>query len=886
MSIKRKIVKAVVYCAVALCLLFGRYASENVSAAEKGTPAVLEKTAQRYVLDNGMVVLIEEMPASTSVALYALVKTGSATEGEFLGTGISHFLEHMMFKGTEKRPVGTIAREIKSLGGFINASTSFDYTVYLIELPKEYFPQALDVLSDMLMNSKLEPEEVEKERDVVFGEMRLYKDRPERKLSELILKSAYVRHPYRHPIIGYEELLRKVTRDDLWQYYKKFYSPNNIIFGVAGGVEADKILPEIQNAFKTAQPGIYVERTLLPEPPQLAERYVEEEYATELTRVDMAYKSVPLLDKDLFAFDVLSAILGEARSSRLGREIYEKRKLVNGVGTSNFTPMDRGIFEVEMTLEYKNLTEAISAVKEQIELIKTNGATPAELETAKRRAISNYVQGHQTVGQVAYELVNDEAFTGDHEFSKKYVNALKGVTSDDIKRVAREYLKDENLTTAVLRPKSTEAESAKEKKSVPDVEVKKFVLDNGLTVLLRENHAFPLASVHLMLKGGVWQEPPGLGGVAELTGNMIGRETKSRSVHELEELLDSRGISGGSSSGQYIFGHAYQVLAEDLDLGLSLIEDALKNVKFSEKEFKQFKDNTKPAIISRHEDISFKALQTLKELLFPTNSLRKDAFGTVETVEKTQLKDVIEYYRKVHAPSNMVLFVFGDFETESTLALIKKKFSSLVGEGFTSEKHVDEAPKERIEQTIFMPKEQAIVAVGFQAPTIYDKDRHTVSLARSVLGSSLSGRIFVKVREELGQAYRLGADYVPGVDGGYAYFYVNTTDENVEKVKDILLTQIGELQTKEVTDQELADSKSAMKGNFKMSLDSNSALGYLCAFDELFGRGYDNYKNYEQAVDAITKEDIQRVAKQYFDLNKAVVVIVRPEKAKDAINPK
>ena len=293
-----------------------------------------------------------------------------------------------------------------------------------------------------------------------------------------------------------------------------------------------------------------------------------------------------------------------------------------------------------------------------------------------------------------------------------------------------------------------------------------------------------------------------------------------------------------------------------------------------------------PAIISRNEDISFKTSLTLRELLFPTNSLRRDSCGTVETVEKIQLKDVIEFYRKVHTPSNMVLAVFGDFSTDAAFELIKKKFSSLSGKEAGFEKRVDEPPKERIEQTIYLPKEQAVVMIGFHSPTIYDKDKYAVSLLRSVLGSSLSGRIFIKIREELGQAYRLGGEYVAGVDGGYTSFYVNTTDENVEKVSEILLAQIENLQTTEVTDQELSDSKAYMKGKFKMSLDANSASAYLCSFDELFGIGYDNYKSYEQAVDAVTKEDIQRAAKQYFDLNKAVVVLARPERARQPISPK
>jgi zinc protease len=193
------------------------------------SPSALDHTS-KVVLDNGLTVLITEMPSSPVVAVYALVKTGSATEGEFLGTGISHFLEHMLFKGTHGRGVGEIAAKIQAIGGEINAATGKDYTIYTITVPFEQFDVALDVLADMLMHSTMEPEEVERERSVIFSEMKMHNDNPDRKIQEIKDKNIYLRHPYRHPIIGYETALAGVTRDDLLEYYRRFYVPDNTIF--------------------------------------------------------------------------------------------------------------------------------------------------------------------------------------------------------------------------------------------------------------------------------------------------------------------------------------------------------------------------------------------------------------------------------------------------------------------------------------------------------------------------------------------------------------------------------------------------------------------------------------------------------------------------------
>ncbi|HQP11056.1 MAG TPA: pitrilysin family protein [Candidatus Omnitrophota bacterium] len=171
-----------------------------------------DDSSSKYVLDNGLTVLVNEMPLSPTVSVYALVKTGSATEGKFLGTGITHFLEHMLFKGTHEGGVGELASRIQSVGGSINASTGMDYTVYTVTVPRESFQVALAVVADMMQHAAMDPEEVERERNVIFSEMRMRDDDPGSKLSALTFQSVYLEHPYRHPIIGYKSLLEQVTR--------------------------------------------------------------------------------------------------------------------------------------------------------------------------------------------------------------------------------------------------------------------------------------------------------------------------------------------------------------------------------------------------------------------------------------------------------------------------------------------------------------------------------------------------------------------------------------------------------------------------------------------------------------------------------------------------
>lgn len=256
-------------------------------------------STRKAVLDNGLTVLMTEMPGSSTVSLYALVKTGSSVEGRFLGTGISHFMEHMLFKGTERRGVGDIPREVQALGGNINAMTGMDHTVYTLTLPAEHFAEGLDILADMLTHARFDAEEIDKEREVVNSEIRLYRDRPDRVLSEHALATVYQQHPYGVPVIGYEELLAGVTREDFLNYYHERYAPNNMVLSIAGRIDPEAVLNQTRAAFKDFERRPYYTRNLLPEPEQIALRRYETTYDTALTQVSMCFAGVGLRDANM-----------------------------------------------------------------------------------------------------------------------------------------------------------------------------------------------------------------------------------------------------------------------------------------------------------------------------------------------------------------------------------------------------------------------------------------------------------------------------------------------------------------------------------------------------------------------------------------------------------
>ena len=836
--------------------------------------------ASKIVLDNGLTVLVTEMPSSPVVSVYALVKTGSATEGEYLGTGISHFLEHMLFKGTHGRGVGEIAAKIQAVGGEINAATGKDYTIYTITVPFEQFDTALDILVDMLMHATMEPEEVERERNVIISEMKMHDDDPDSKLQEIVYKNVYLNHPYRHPIIGYETALAGLTREDLLAYYHRFYVPNNTVVSITGNIDTEEVTAKVREAFKDFKRGRSLARNLPQEPAQISRRDYEEEYPTDLARLSMSFRGISLLHPDLYALDVLAGILGQGRSSRLYLQVYKKEGLVHSIAAYNYTPVDQGLFSIDCLLEEEKIGDTVASVLAQIERIKQSGVRGEELEKIKQQVKSEHVLNHQTAAGVNFSQVIDEAYAGDPQFSQKYVDAIAQVTPEDIKRVANTYLVESALTTVALKPKREKPVAAVGEEQPHAGAIEKHVFENGLTVLVREDHAFPLISLQLSAQGGLRQETVELNGLSQMTASAWIKGTKAHTADQIAELTEGLGMDLGSFSGRNSFGLEMEFLKEQWPAALDLLKELIVHPTFPDEEIVKVKEAMKAAIRQREDSIfAFSAL-ALKKKLFPGHPYSMEEEGTMESVEAIRREDLVTFYERFAVPDNMVLSVFGDIDAGDVLSDLKKNLGGMERRPVTLESRAAVPLDGAREQKLVMDKEQAMVLFGFHGAALGEDDTYGLEIATAILGSPFSGRMFNNIREQLGHAYTLGGNYVPGLDVGLVYFYVMTNDEEIGKVSELLKKEIGSMQTELVSEKELNDIKTYLKGAFRASQETNSALAFMAGLDELYGFGFEKYLRYDAKIDRVTREEVRDIAKRDFDLGKAAMVVTRPrEKA-------
>ncbi len=466
---------------------------ENILGYEK---------VEHYVMDNGMTVILKPT-VSPLTAIQVWVRTGSINEGELMGSGVSHYVEHMLFKGTKKRQVGEIARQIRRLGGRLNAFTSLEQTVYHLVLPAQYLEQGLDISADAIQNSSFLPDECEREKQVILKEINMGQDDPDRYLTKLFYNTMYTKHPYRHPIIGYRSVFSALTREDLLGYYKRQYVPSNMALVVVGGIDladAKALIEKYWADFtrRAAAPLVVPE-----EPNQIQPKRIEKEFPLEVSRLLLGFQTINIGDDDLYALDVVSMILGKGRSSRLYRRLKEEAGIVYKISCYSYTPAYRGLFAVSAGFDYEKLPEIEKMIWEELDRLKKEEVDLTELTKIKNQVISELLFDQESVEEQAHDLGMNEFLTGNYKFSARYMQGISQVTPEQLMLAARKYFAPDQQLTVILKPPSKEKGKQAEPAITTHTEIKKFVLDNGLTLLINENHQLPIVNLHVAVKCGV-----------------------------------------------------------------------------------------------------------------------------------------------------------------------------------------------------------------------------------------------------------------------------------------------------------------------------------------------------------------------------------------------
>ena len=421
-------------------------------------PAVSPATAQsrtaaplRVVLDNGLTVIVQESHATEIVTLQAWVKVGSRDETDETN-GAAHFVEHMLFKGTQRRGVGQIDREVEGLGGILNASTSFDYTQYFIVSASRFFDKILGIQSDALMRSTLDPQEFERERLVIIEELNRRDDTPSTRTFDALYTTAYTVHPYRRPIGGSRAVIQQMTRDQLLGFYTTHYAPGNVTVVVVGDVSAQDAVHKVRRAYGGWRRPAPARQQFAPEPPFGAVRRSVIEGDVRVAYLNMGWLGPAARDRDVYAMDVLLYVLGRGRGSRLARSIQEGQRLVQQISAGFPTALDPTLFSVFAVTEPDNVARVEEVILAEIRGVREQGVSDEDLRRAKTLLEGEEIVSTHTTRGFATTL-GFYATVADLEFALTYRDRIRQVSREDVQRVAQRFLDPQRYALVVLQPR-------------------------------------------------------------------------------------------------------------------------------------------------------------------------------------------------------------------------------------------------------------------------------------------------------------------------------------------------------------------------------------------------------------------------------------------------
>jgi zinc protease len=812
-------------------------------------------------LKNGMNCILEKRSGTGVVAVQVWVKVGSRYEDDRIA-GITHFIEHLIFKGTEKGEGYEIAPKIEALGGSINAFTSYDNTVYHIVIPKDSFETGFELLVESVKSPAFPERELEKEKKVIIEEIKMGEDEPQRKLFKEVFAAAYPKHPYGRPIIGFEETVSRMTRADILSYYRAHYTPDNMSVVLVGDFDEKRVRQLLEEEFSGMPAGT---ATMKPKGntsgnegsrDRIVEKNVAESYVT------LSYSVGSFLHPDTPALEVLARILSDGDSSRLQASLKHKQGLATDTDTYLFSPQEDGLFVVMATFRGRDYKAVIAGLDAEMERLAKEGPEAWELEKARNLVRAHYIYGAETVQGKARQLGNFETLADEPEYAERYVEAVDRVGPADIKRVMALYLSDrDNRSTVCLLPKKVANPTT-------------IQLPNGLRFVYNRNTASPTFSFMAGFVGGLKEEAQGKNGSFNLLSRMLLKGTRDLDAQAIARKMDI--LAGGINpvSGKNIFGLSGKFLSKDFSESMALLRELLTATVIRDDELEKAKDEVLSEIRRRDDDPFQYAFSQMSRILFEGHPYAFDLVGSSKDVAALTAVDIERLYRSYVAPKGAVLAISGDVEQKEAEETVRRLFSDWKGEGRNLRKLpyiLASAKEKQIEREMF----QTHLIFSFIGPGLIDADRYPAEVMDAIL-SGMGGRLFKILREENPFAYAVTFFNQQAYEAGGMGIYIGTDPSHLKDVDRLVREEIEKIRKDGFTEQEVADAKRYMIGSHYNRMQTNSSIASSMCLDTIYGLKPGFFKVWPELVQKVTREEVNAVAKKYLLLDRMVKIGVGP----------
>jgi len=858
---------------------------------------------KKYQLKNGLNVLLVESHKSPVLSIQMWVKTGSADEkkGE---EGISHFIEHLVFKGTRKFKVGEIASSVEAAGGELNAYTSFDQTVFYVTISKEFENVGLDVISEMMGFPRFDEGEINNEREVVIEEIKRSNDNPHRQASRLLFETMYKKHPYGIPVIGYEQNINTVSRKTLVNYFSSRYNPKTMTLIVAGDFRAPEMRKKVDDYFGGFRKNkLRVVKRASDKPVKKPAIIVKTAPFAE-TIVHIAFPAPKASHKDIAALEVLALIMGQGESSRLNQRLRMHSHLVNYAGSSVFVARDPGFMAISLSLNSKDFTQAMTDLLEEIQVALTAPPSAQELQKALTNMASEQYYFLETVDGLARKYGHYQDLFGDPSYFVRFMRQVHGLTPADIVASARKYLDPKRATMVIMTPAEekdiqpaaqewmknfqnllkVKGQKSKDKgkrgkkiswifKKPAGVQegIQKWTLDNGVTLITRPSFETPVVSIRCASLGGSRLETPSNQGVTELLSRVwtagAGEYSELQMNQRMDEMAASLSAFGGRNSEGLSMGCLKPFANEMIDLFFKTLTEPLFEKAAITRELKAMQEHVN---LRRDNPAQLCILNFMKEM-FGDHPYGRDPYGNEEAIAKLTQAMVRDIYGQ---RTGLTIVASG--------ALDPHDFKNQVEDGLGRAKVVSgkntlfpiKFPKS--EKRIFLEsaKQQSHIVCGFPGLTLKDPTRYTLQVMQAILAGQ-GGRLFIELRDKASLAYSVSPMRMEGLEGGYFGAYIGCSPEKSKTALKMMFEEFDKLINHQVPAEELARAQRYLVGKHDIELQKNSNITSAILFDYIYGIDFMETYHFADRIRAVTSEQIMVLAREIFS-RPSVISLVGP----------
>lgn len=865
---------------------------------------LLAAEVRETLLPNGLRILSKEIHTSPAVTVQVWYGVGSREETSGK-TGIAHQLEHLMFKGTRARPV-QFGQLYNALGADANAFTSFDQTAYYATAGSDKLDALLQLEADRMTGAVIDGASLKSEKTVVLSELDGKRNNPRSVLNERVLARAFSRHPYHYTPIGERKDVEALGVAEVRDFYRAHYGPNNATLIVVGDFDTDKLLSKVRRYFGTLKPIANLKADRPPiEPTQTGEQRVELRQPGRVPALQVLYHTPAANSPDVAAIDVLDTILTSGRSSRLFKSLIETG-LAAAAGGSQSTQIDPGWYSFSITPR-KDPDTVLAALDAELARVRTEGVTAEELARAREQVRVSLLLGKDSIEAQANLLGSFQTTYGDYRKLDTYLAQLQRVDSKDIQRVLETYFRPTNRTVRVFIPSeaTAAAPSAPEKAEsfasgqpvnydtlsrylptlgkssrIREPRPVEATLPNGIRLQVLTNRSAPTVTVLGRFLAGSAFDPPGRTGTASFVAALLDEGTRTRTGEELARLIEDQGIQLGFQARRENAVFEGAALSEDLDLLLTLSADMLRNPSFPDKELERVRGQFLTGLASALDNPATVAQRTFYSTLYPAGHPFHELVSE-ESLKAITRAELIAFQQRYYRPQDLILTVVGDVDPEQVIARIKALFGDWRSDTPPGTLEAAAVPPVARREAVVMPgKSEAQVIVGGIGLTRTDPDYYTALVMNDILGgNTLSSRLGVRVRDQLGLTYGIYSRYSPGFLAGPFTISLQTSPTGVEPALAAVGAELERFRTTGPTQAELDRSRRSLIDRFPLTLTDNAGVANLLLEESLYNLGRDYPSTYVRTLENIRPADVRRVAERLLPIKQFTTVVVSPNAA-------